>query len=464
VNSPVRLYTKKEVEYDYVERSATKRYTPYYSSSLYPNFLYVKGINTSTHPEAIPIYFYDGTDTGQKFLPNTHTRDYPWWYIETTSSDTVKCPDYYSRLTESRLGREAVNYCSHRKVTLTYSSGEGVHTHQPFSSFTRYVAQSWCTSDFPAELLSIANDLVSDEADPWPYVDFSKQYGRAVTYSDIKSRFLNPHGNEFAQAIGELLMVAADIRALTSSITKLRAFPRAVREFFRRFGSLKGSIANAKGVASVHLAYEFGFRQMGEDVARLIAFIPTVVSHLEQLENLNGEPRRAVFTGSSERTVSSVLPGDIDVKSFTGTVNRTTVVGGFTIPGLGINVSGAVSRLWKVYNQCRVVSQYYGLNLSARRFWNLIPLTFLYDRVIPVADWLESLEAGAVDSIFDLIYASGTTKIISNTVYTHRPSGATLTAFEEKFYRSPRSVGFVSEKADFRLNPTDLSLGILFGL
>lgn len=353
------------------------------------------------------------------------------------------------------------NDCTHHTLNAYWKVGKTAKLHQVYGTSVRKRTVLVYTAVMPRPMIEAAEDMFRR----YRRAEFKNVTGYPVTYSDFVNKVLNPHENEIGVSVAEVAMVASSIKSVTSGFKQLPKLLKRVRPFMKRIlAGLKGRrsrIRYAKALsqeaANAHLAYQFGFKQTGEDVARIVAFTPSVIEHLRKLSEKNGEILRRRF-GSRDVSYKTSIVNGYRYEKRIETINGVTVVARFTLPGL-TDVGTAISQMRAALKAAEAVKEYYGLNPSLKRTWNIVPLSFLVDRIIPIGDFLETFEARKLGARVSLKRAHATLVVKAETKITHIESGATVILRRRSFYRSRAELDLTSlRSSELQLHPTDVSL------
>lgn len=289
----------------------------------------------------------------------------------------------------------------------------------------------------------IADSTESGLLTPFQHVD--------VSYGDFIHQILNPFRNEFLQSFAELgglrdlaLSVSKKLHNLKNLIPVLRSF---LKNFGRKTGTARGAVSGTSGLL---LEYQFGWKQVGDDVARLIAFGPVLKEHLNKLHRLNGKPVRKSFRRAGTDSYSFMLDESTTVSYEIEWVARAVVCARIRIPGLVPVIDSYLSNVGSLLRHYRLAKEYYGLTATPRRLWNLVPLSFLVDQVVPVADVLDDLGSSRYGVEIEPLYHSNTYKETVTVTVTHA-SGARLTFIRTGFERRSSSMKLFTHRGWFSL-------------
>lgn len=291
----------------------------------------------------------------------------------------------YDRKNPKLRGRYKDGPCIHKMYEVHPLSTQVARTGYTFEACTGLHAidsfVNWHSSFNP--LLAYVEDFVPPSAAlPNP------------SRSDIYDRISNPYGNNFFETAFSL---RSGLSSLAGSVSgKLRALRSLPKPRIPRNRAELWKLRKAGGSAlSSYLEWEFGWKQAGEDVARLLAFAKSMQDHLDKIERERGKPIRMGFL----RTESFSKP--FSVGAFEGCITGTSVSRlsyrlSYDYPASSLH--SQIPSLRKAINNLSRSMEFWGLSISAKRTWELVPGSWLVDQVLPISDFLSDFGQG--ESLF----------------------------------------------------------------
>lgn len=228
-----------------------------------------------------------------------------------------------------------------------------------------------------------------------------------LSYSDVLEKLENPFGNNFGETIGEIASIRGLVDEVGTLARAIKQLPTALTSASKRASRnrLKALKDAPQAGLGAYLGVEFGWKQVGEDVAKVIAFAKYSLEHANKLLREMGKPRRV----AAVRRYSDVLELTGGVKLKRSFVTRVTYT--YVYEYTGSLLSGNSEYLKQLSILHRQMKAFWGLKITPSLMWNLSPASWLIDQFVPVGDILDDIQnwQGPYSSHVQLTFLGGTT-------------------------------------------------------
>lgn len=258
--------------------------------------------------------------------------------------------------------------------------GEEVGNRLPFYCPT--MKTYWKTMDIPLpDIIDIAKSYTLPYPNP--------------SIEDTWERLSNPFGNNFLETAAELQSLKGLFSSVGARLKYLKNVPKAIRPLQRNL--TKGALKRmAKGISastlSSYLEWEFGWRQTGEDIARMLAFSRDMLDYARKMEANQGKRLRVGFKNTQSRSGTFVGFGRTWSYQITGTQRISYGISYRYTYGAGYASIASASEITKsLITRLTSLQQYWGLETSAGNAWDLFPGSWLIDQFLPIGDLLDDL-------------------------------------------------------------------------
>lgn len=303
-----------------------------------------------------------------------------------------------------------------------------------------------------------------------------------------------------AEALGpeawNLFRPGKPIMGLSVSLAELRELPKSVRDVRRaievirkipRTLARKNYRRLVDETANQYLGYQFGWKQICQDVWQIAHAQSNTAAYYRQLERNNGVWHKRSGTMSSGETIGhSRIAYDYILQT-------PLCPGMFGWPQRISYSSGSVERVWFVgrfryfvppvktpNDEIKRVLRAYGLTLPTPDvLWNLMPWTWLVDYFTSIGDSIANLSGGAVDdlvaesafimkSVRFFERSSGTVYFkqwngSDNVPFPVSLSGERFSELKSRLPASPFGFGLTSQDLTGRQTSILAALGIKYG-
>lgn len=227
----------------------------------------------------------------------------------------------------------------------------------------------------PATVMSLVNALSLPYPNP--------------SIADVWDRWSNPFGNNLTETLLGLPEAKDLLKSVRGRLNWLKNVPKAIRGLPRNLkpNRLKAMV---KGITadtlSTYLEWEFGWKQTGEDLAKLYAFVGSMEGHTRKMIDQQGQVVRIGF----KRSGSISTDGPISIQA--NGVSRITykMKYHFISTGLsGVFVNAPVQQ--EILQRISAAADFWGLQRSPGKAWDIAPASWLIDQLLPIGDLLDDL-------------------------------------------------------------------------